>query len=120
MRKELSRKERDSHRREYTADDKVVIQTEAGPRELDAWIVAAMQQLEIQENARAKGLSVGPAMDRELPRDVDLLVSTYASGLPILDALARTDLDDLTPRQAFELVARLKEAMEKEGWKWER
>ena len=94
---------------------------EDGPRELEAWLYAAMQNLESSENARKKGVPVAPNRSRPLPiMDTDLVADTFATGLPILDKLATTDLNNLTPMQALELVAELKEAIEKEGWKWDK
>ena len=118
LRNKLDREEHMAGQRRGPTD-KVVVQTQEGPREEEAWLAAAMQGVEAIDNARKKGLRTRPALERALPLDPELVVDTYATGLPILDKLAHTDLDNLTPMQALQLVAQLKETIEKEEWRWE-
>ena len=118
MRNALRRKKETGYQ-EIPAHDKLVVQGKYGPEEVEAWIFAAIQNLEATDNARKKGLPVKPGRDRLLPLDPTLVADTYATGLPILDKLSQTDLDNLTPMQALQLVAEFKRAIEEEGWKWD-
>lgn len=118
LRNKLDRAERQSATH-HAPTDKVVVQTPQGPREEDAWLAAALQGVAAIDGVRQRGDRPRPALGRALPLDPELIVDTYATGLPILDKLAQTDLDNLTPMQALQLVAQCKEAIEKEGWRWE-
>ena len=115
------RRERETGEQRFHPLDKLARHVgDEGPKEVEAWLYAAIQNLEVTENARKKGVPVKPGRDRALPiEDTDLVADTFATGLPILDKLAKTDLNNLTPMQAMELVAELKEAIEKEGWRWD-
>ncbi len=111
--------QREEGRRSYTAEDKLVIQTETGPQEVEAWVAAAIQEMREAQAAQEKGLPVKVDRARFLPKDPGFVVDTYATGLPLLERLAKTDLNNLTPMQALQLVAELKEAIDREGWTWE-
>lgn len=114
MRQELSQE-----RREADANEKVVVQTPDGPKTYERWAVAAMQEIQAIAEAEKKGVKVRVNMAKWLPKDIDLIVNTYAAGLPVLERLSETDLNDLTPLQALTLLAELKENITRTGWKWE-
>lgn len=114
MRQELRRRDSGG-----SPTDKVVVQTEDGPREYERWAVDAMEEMRAMANAKKKGLPVRVNMAKWLPKDIDLVVTTYAAGLPVLERLSETDVDHLTPLQALTLLAELKENIKRTGWKWE-
>lgn len=100
-------------------EEKVVVQTPDGPKTYERWAVAAMDEIRAIAEAEKKGVPVRVNMAKWLPKDIDLIVNTYAAGLPILERLSETDLNDLTPLQALTLLAELKENITRTGWKWE-
>ena len=116
---EMSQELQKDPRRGLQLNDKVVVQTEEGPRQCELWAAEALEEIRAAETAKERGGAVRPSMEKFLPKDADLVAGTYATGLPILERLYQTDINNLTPFQALQLVAELKEAIEKEGWKWE-
>ncbi len=69
--------------------------------------------------AKARGETVKYDMTQWFPKDISLVVDTYGAGLPVLEQLDQTDVNNLTPMEALELVAELKKHIERAGWKWE-
>ncbi len=116
MEGELAREREKAPRR---VTDKVVVQTDDGPREYPAWAAAAAEEIRRMSEAKARGEKVKYDMTQWFPKDISLVVDTYAAGLPVLEQLDETDVNNLTPMEALELVAELKKHIERAGWKWE-
>ena len=104
-------------------DDKVVVSTEDGPKEYPAWAAEAAEavrkEIKIRQQAIARGETPEYDMTTWFPKDIDLVVRTYGAGLPVLEQLYQTDVDNLTPLEALELVAELKQHIARANWKWE-
>ncbi len=116
MEAELARERERAPRR---ATDGVVVYTDDGPKEYPAWAAAAAEEIRRMAEAKKRGEKVKYDMTQWFPKDISLVVDTYGAGLPVLEQLDETDVNNLTPMEALELVAELKKHIERAGWKWE-
>ncbi len=114
-----SRRARQSVREPKDPNEKVVVQTDDGPKEYPAWTAEVLEELRRMKEARERGEQVKYDMTQWWPKDVALIVDTYGAGLPVLEQLDRTDVDRLTPMEAMQLVYELKEHIRRAGWKWD-
>lgn len=97
-------------------EEPAVVQTPEGPVRTDPQMEELVRQMERTQSGQEHPAD---AAFRFLPKDPFLIKHTYVLAMPMLTWLDDNDLDNVSPKEAWELLREWQERMKGGGWRWD-